>query len=53
MLIYINYPFVDVIVCLIYWNKFSSGYDSTDDCNSKSKEMSDFKILDEISKLVE
>lgn len=26
---------------------------STDDCNSKSKEMSDFKILDEISKLGE
>ena len=26
---------------------------STDDCNSKSKEMSDFKILDEISKRVE
>ena len=26
---------------------------STDDCNSKSKEMSVFKILDEISKLGE
>ena len=26
---------------------------STDDCNSKSKEMSDFKILDEIAKLGE
>ena len=51
MLAEFYYYFIDVIIsCLISLNNFSSEYGLNAYYNTRNKEMSDSKILDEISK---